>query len=112
MKLSVQPERETDNEYENDADDEFCPSSQQLFQPAHHDLDEYPFDENEDAFISIYQSDPKPSRRHTFFKQKRIHLEMLKEKNQNLELQHTMKRALIFSDPEESSIPMRHQSIK
>ena len=30
MKLSVQPEKKTDDEYENEADDDFRPSSQQL----------------------------------------------------------------------------------
>ncbi len=60
MKPFVQPERETDDEYENEADDDFRPSSQQLFQPAHYGLKENPFDEDEDAFISDYQSDPKP----------------------------------------------------
>ncbi len=60
MKPSVQPERETDDEYENKADDDFRPSSQQPFQLAHHGLEENPFDEDKDAFISDYQSDPKP----------------------------------------------------
>ncbi len=68
MKLSVQPERKTNDEYENEADDDFRPSSQQPSQPAHHGLEENPFDEDEDAFISDYQSDPKPSRRHTSLK--------------------------------------------
>ena len=112
MKLSVQPERETDDEYENEADDDFRPSSQQPSQPAHHGLDENPFDEDEDAFISDYQSDSKPSRRHTSLEEKRIDLEMLKEKNRNLELRHAMKRARTFSGPEESSIPTRSRSIK
>ena len=31
MKLFAQPERETNSEYENEADDDFCPFSQQLF---------------------------------------------------------------------------------
>ena len=44
MKLSVQPERETDDEYENEADDDFRPSSQQPSQPAHHCLEENLFD--------------------------------------------------------------------
>ena len=112
MKLSVQPENETADEYENEADDDFCPSSQQPSQPAHHGLDENPFDEDEDAFISDYQSDSKPSRRHTSLEEKRIDLEMLKEKNRNLELRHAMKRARTFSGPEESSIPTRSRSIK
>ncbi len=43
--------------------------------------------------------------------EKRINLEMLKEKNRNLELQHAMKRARTFSGPEESSIPMLSRSI-
>ncbi len=34
MKLSVQPERETDDEYENEADNDFRPSSQQPSQPT------------------------------------------------------------------------------
>ena len=37
---------------------------------------------------------------------------MLKEKNQNLELRHGMKRAGTFSGPEESSISMRSWLIK
>ncbi len=44
--------------------------------------------------------------------EKRIDLEMLKEKNQNLELRHSLKRACTFSDPEESSIPTWSWSIK
>ncbi len=112
MKLSVQPERETDDEYENKADDDFRPSSQQPSQPAHHCLEENLFDEDKDAFISNYQSDSKPSRRHTSLEEKRIDLEMLKEKNRNLELRHAMKRARTFFSPEESSIPTRSQSIK
>ncbi len=54
MKLSVQPERETDDEYENEADDEFRLSSQQPSQPAHHGLEKNPFDEDKAAFISDY----------------------------------------------------------
>ncbi len=107
MKLSVQPERETDNEYENKADDNFRPSSQQLFQPAHHGLEENLFDEDKNTFISDYQSDHKPSRRHTSLEEKQIDMEMLKEKNRNLELWHTMKRACTPSGPKESSIPTR-----
>ena len=105
MKLSVQPERETDDEYENEADEDFRPSSQQPSQPAHHGLGKNSFDEDEDAFINGYQSDPKPLRRPTSLEEKRINLEMLKEKNQNLELQHAMKRARTFFGPEELSIP-------
>ncbi len=112
MKPSVQPERETDDEYENEADEDFRLSSQQPFQPAHHGLEENPFDEDEDAFINDYQSEPKPSRRHTSLEEKRIDLEMLKEKNRNLELRHAIKRTRTFSGPEESSIPMRSRSIK
>ncbi len=112
MKLSVQPMRVTDDEYENEADDDFHPSSQQSSQSAHHGLEENPFDEDKDAFISNYQSDSKPSRRHTSLEEKRIDLEMLKEKNQNLELRHSMKRARTFSGPEESSILTRSRSIK
>ncbi len=105
-KPSVQPERETYDEYENEADDDFRSSSQQPFQPACHGLEKNPFDEDEDAFISDYQSDPKPSRRHTSLEEKRIDLEILKEKNRNLELRHAIKRTRTFSGPEESSIPM------
>ncbi len=105
MKLSVQPERETDDEYENEADDDFHPSCQQPFQPAHHDLEENLFDENKDVFIRDYQSDPKPPRLHTSVEMKRIDLEMLKEKNRNLKLRHSMERVCTFSGPEESSIP-------
>ncbi len=65
MKSSVQTEKETDNEYENEADDDFRLSSQQLFQPAYYVLKENLFDDDEDAFISNYQSDSKASRRHT-----------------------------------------------
>ncbi len=35
MKLSVQPEKDTNNEYENEADHDFRPSSQQLSQSTH-----------------------------------------------------------------------------
>ena len=112
MKLSVQPERETDDEYENEADDDFRPSPQQLFQPAHHGLEENLFNKDEDAFISDYQSDAKPSRLHISLEEKRIDLEMLKEKNRNLELHHSMKCTRTFSGAEESSIPMRFRSIK
>ncbi len=112
MKPSVQTERETDDEYENEADDDFRPSCQQSFRPAHHGLEKNPFDEDKDAFIGDYQSDPKPSRRHTSLEEKRIDLEMLKEKNLNLELRYAMKRTCTVSGPEESSIPMRSQSIK
>ncbi len=112
MKPSVQPEREIEEEYENGADDDFRSSSQQPFQPAHHSLEENSFDEYEDAFISDYQSDPKPSRRHTSLEEKRIDLEMLKEKNRNLELWHGMKHSRTFSGPEESSILMQSRSIK
>ncbi len=112
MKLFVQPERETDNEYENEADDDFRPSFQQPSQPSYHGLEENLFDEDEDAFISDYQSDPKPSRRHTSLEEKQIDLEMLKEKNRNLELRQAMKHASTFSGPEELSIPTRFWSIK
>ncbi len=112
MKLSVQPDKETDDEYENEADDDFSPSSQQLSQPAYHGLEKNPFDEDEDVFISDYQSDSKPSRRHISLEEKRIDLEILKKKNRNLELRHAMKSARTFSGPEESSIPTRSRSIK
>ncbi len=105
MKLSIQLKRETDNEYENEADDDFCPFSQQPSQPPHHGLEENPFDEGKDVFVSDYQSDPKLPRHETFLEEKQIDLEKLKEKNRNLELWHAMKNARIFSDPEESSIP-------
>ncbi len=112
IKLSVQPERENDEEYKNGADDDFRLSSQPLFQPANHSLEESFFDDDEDAFISDYQSDSKPSRRHTSLEEKQIDLKMLKEKNQNLELQHTMKLIHIFSGPEKSYIPIPSRSIK
>ncbi len=54
MKLSVQPDKKTDNGYENEADDDFCPSHQQFFQPTHHSLGQNLFDKDEDAFISDY----------------------------------------------------------
>ncbi len=52
MKLSVQPEKESNDEYENEADDDFCPSSQQPFQPANHGLKENLFDEDKDVSTS------------------------------------------------------------
>ncbi len=112
MKLSVQPEKETYDEYENEADDDFRLSSHQPCQPARYGLEENPFDEDEDAFTSDYKSDHKASRRPTSLEEKRIDLEMLKEKNRNLELRHAMKRARTFSGPEESSISIRSQLIK
>ena len=112
MKLSVRLKKETDDEYENEADDDFRPSSQQPSQPAHHYLEENPFDEDKNAFISDYQPDFKSSRRQTSLEEKRISPEMLKEKNRNLELWHKMKRARTFFAPEESSIPTRSRSIK
>ena len=112
MKLSVQPERETDDEYENEVDDDFRPSSQQPSQPAHHGLEENSFDLDEDTSTSDYKSDHKSLRRHTSLEEKRIALEMLKEKNRNLELRHALKRARNFSGPEESFISTRSRSIK
>ncbi len=112
MKLSVQPERETEDEYENEADDDFAPSPQQSCQTEYHGLKKNLFDEEKDAFISDYHSDPKPSRCHTSLNKKQIDLEMLKEKNRNLELQHAMKRACTLSGPEESFIPTRFGFIK
>ncbi len=112
MKLSAQPKRETDNEYENKADGDFRPFSQQPSQPAHHGLEETLFAKDEDTFISNYQSDPKLSRHHTSLEEKQIDLEMLKEKNRNIELRYVMKRVRTYSGLEESSIPMRSQSIK
>ncbi len=44
--------------------------------------------------------------------QRRIDLEMLKEKNRNLELWHAIKRAHTLSDPERLSLPMWSQLIK
>ncbi len=44
MKLFIQPERETGDEYENETDDDFRLSPQHLFQPTHHGLEEDPFD--------------------------------------------------------------------
>ena len=105
MKLSVQPERETDDEQENRADNDFCPSPQQSFQPEHHGLEEKSFNEDEDAFISNYHSDLKLSRRHTSLEEKRIDMEMPKEKNRNLELWHAMKYTRTFSGLKKSSIP-------
>ena len=112
IKHSVKHEREKNNKYKNEADDDFRPFSQQLFQPAHHGLEENLFDKNEDVFISNYQSDPKPSRRHTFLEKKRIDLEMIKEKIRNLQHWHPMKRTRTLSDPEESSIFTWSRSIK
>ncbi len=112
MKLSVHPEKETDDEYEKGADDDFRLSPQQPFQNAHYSLEENPLDEDKDVFISDYQSDLKPSRCHKSLEEKRIDLEMLKKKNRNLELRHSMKRARTFSGPKESSIHTRSRSIK
>ncbi len=112
MNLSVNPKRGTDDEYQNEVNDDFRPSPQQSFQPAHHGLEENLFDEDEDAFISNYQSDPKPSRRHIFLEGKRIDLKILKKKNRNLGLRHAMKRARTLSGPEEWSILMQSWSFK
>ena len=111
MKFFIQPERETNDEYGNEADDDFCPSPQQPFQPANHGLEKNLFDKDKDVFIRNYQSDPKPSRRHTFLEEKRIDLKILKKKNWNLELRHTMKHGRTFSGPEESFIPTQSRSI-
>ena len=97
MKLSVKHKRETDDKYENETDDDFRTSPQQPSQPAHHGLEENLSDEDEDTSISDYQSDSKPSKRHTSLKEKQIDLEVLKEKNRNLELWHAIKRARTFS---------------
>ncbi len=112
MKLSAQPEKETDDEYENEADDDFCTSPQQPFQAENHSLEESPLDEDEDSSVSDCQSDLKPSRRHTTLEEKQIFLDMLKEKNRNLELRHAMKRTCTFSGPEKSFITMRSRWIK
>ena len=112
MKFSVQPEKETDDKYENGADDDFRLSSQQPPQPAHHDLEENLFDDKENASISNDQSDHKSLRRHTSLEEKRIDLEMLKEKNQNLKLWHAMKHTCTFFSPKELSISIRSPSIK
>ncbi len=112
IKLFVQPERKTDNEYENEADDDFRPSPQQSFQPAHHGLEENLFEEDEDDSVNDHQSDPKPSRCETSLEERQIDLEMLKEKNRNLELWYAIKRVCTFSGPEELAIPMRSWSIK
>ncbi len=101
MKFSVQPEKKTDDKYENDVDDDLRSSSQKPSQPANHSLEENPFEENEDASIQDYQYDHQPSRCDTSLKEKRIDLEMLKDKNQNLELLHAIKYACTFSDLEE-----------
>ena len=93
-------------------DDDFCPSSQQSSQPANHGEEENPFEEDEDASTSDYKSDHKLSIRLTSLEEKRIDLEMLKEKKRNFELRHVMKYARTFSGPEESSISIRFRSIK
>ena len=85
MKLSVQREKETADEYENEADGDFRPSPQPLSQPAYHRLEKNLLDKDEKTSISDYQSDHKSSRRHSSLEKKRIDLEMLKEKNCNLE---------------------------
>ncbi len=112
MKLSVRPEKEKDDECENEPDDDFCPFSQQPSQPANHGLEENSFNEDEDVSTSDYQSDHRSSRRHTSLEEKQIDLEMLKQKIQNLELRHAMKRARTCSGPEELSISTRSRSIK
>ena len=85
MKLSVQPEKETDNEYENEADDDFRSSPQQISQPANHSLEENPLDKDKEASISDYQSGHNPSRPQSSLEKKQIDIEMLKGKNRNLE---------------------------
>ena len=112
MKLSVWPEKEKDDEYKDKPDDDFRPFSQQSFQPAHHGLEENLFDEDEVASTSDSQSEQKASRCQTSLEEKQIDLEMLKEKNRNLEFQHAMKRTCTFSGHEESSISTRSRSIK
>ena len=104
MKLSVKPKRKTDGEYKNEADDDFCSPPQQPSQPAHHSLEENLLNKEEDASISNYQLDLKPSRCHTSLEGKQIDLEILKEKNQNLGLRQVMKLARNLSGPEKSSI--------
>ncbi len=93
----MKPEKKTDEEYETEADDKFCPFSQQPSQPSDHGLEENPLDKDKDAFISNYQSDLKPSRRHISLEEKRINLKTLKEKNRNIELWRAMKHARTFS---------------
>ena len=44
MKLSVQPEKDTDDEYENEADDDFRLSPQQPSQPTHYSIEQNPLD--------------------------------------------------------------------
>ena len=39
LKLSVQPQRETDNEYKNEVDDDFFSTPQQPCQPVNHVLE-------------------------------------------------------------------------
>ncbi len=78
MKLSVQPENETDDEYENEADDDFRLSPQQPSQPANNGLEENLFDEDEDASTSEEMSDHKPLRRLTSLEEKCIDQEILK----------------------------------
>ncbi len=112
MKLSVRPEKEKDDKYENEPYDDFRPFSQQSSQPTHHGLEENPFNEDEDASTSDYPSDHRSSRRHKALEEKRIDLEMLKQKNRNLELRHTMKRVRTSSGPEKPSISTRSRLIK
>ena len=99
MKLFIQPDKERYDEYENEADDDFCSSPQQPFQPTHYSLEENLLNEDGDTSTSDYQLDHKPSRRPISLKEKQIVLEMLKEKIRNLELRHAMNRANIFSSP-------------
>ena len=85
----TQPDGKTDDEYKNETDDDFCPSFQQSSQSAHHGLEENPLNEDKDASISDYQSEPKPSTRYTSLEKKQIDPKMLKEKNRNLACNET-----------------------
>ena len=73
-----------DDEYESEADDDFCHSLQQSSQSAHHGLDENSLQKEQDAFISNYQSDSKLLWHYISLQEEQIHFEILEEKNRNL----------------------------
>ena len=57
MKLFVQPEGETDDEYKNEANDDFRPYPQQPSQPADHGLEKNRFEKDKDTSINNYKSE-------------------------------------------------------
>ena len=76
-------------------------------------MDVLSLDDDRDASVSDhYRSHPDPSRQHISWEEKRIDLEMLKEKNWNLELKQAIKRARTLSVPDEPSTSKRQRWIK